>query len=87
MCLAVEYFQIHSVQITEKYIFETCPSPLHDLIISPHVKHLPINLLKKVSPMQSFFKKKVPPYFPGGGGGDTMLYCHIFSHLFQKFLR
>ena len=33
--------------------------PLHDLVISPHVKHLPKNLPKKVfSPMQSFFIKK-----------------------------
>ena len=60
---------------------EPLTSPLHDLIIGSHVKHLPINLLEKVySPMQSFFKKKFPPYLVGGRG-DTMLYLHIFSHL------
>ena len=63
-------------------------SPLHDLIISLHVKHLPINLPQNVfSPMQSFFKKKVAPYFLGGagrrGGGEDTLYftSYLFSFL------
>ena len=55
-------------------------APLHDLIISPHVKHPLKNLPKKVCyPMQSFFMKKVSPYFVGGRG-DTMLYLQIYSH-------
>ena len=53
--------------------------PLHDLIISPHIKYLPKNFPKQVcSPMQSFFMKKVSPYFVGRRG-DTMLYLQIYS--------
>ena len=63
----------------------TTITPLHDLIISPHVKHPLKNLPQKFcSPMQSFFKKKVSPYFVRGRG-DTTLYLQIFSH-FQKFI-
>ena len=54
------------------------PPQLHDMIISPHVKHLPINLPKNAcSPMQSFFAKKVPPGFIGGE--ETL--CSIFISL------
>ena len=35
-----ENSQIYIVQITEKCIFETFPSPLHYLIISPHKKYI-----------------------------------------------
>ena len=59
-------------------------SILHDLIISPHVKHSPINLPQYVSsPMQSFFAENVSLYFVGESG-DTMMYLHIFFH-FLKF--
>ena len=41
--------------------------PLDDPIISPHVKHPPINFPKNVcSPMQSIFMKKDSPYFARG---------------------
>ena len=82
--MAGESSQIYSVQITGKCIFETFCPPLHDLIISPHLKHHPINLPKKVcSPMQSFFKKKFPPplYFGGRGGGGWRHYA-LSSYLF-----
>ena len=60
-------------------------SPVHDLIISPHVEHPTKDLTKKVcSPMQRFFMKKVPPCF-AGGREDTMLYLEIFSY-FQRFI-
>ena len=56
------------------------PPLLHNLFITPHVKHPLQNLPKKVcSPMQIFFMKKVAPYFVGGRG-DTMLYLQIFSY-------
>ena len=54
---------------------------LLDLIISPHVQHLPINLPKKVfSPMRSFFAKKRSSPILCRGRRDTMLYLHIFSN-------
>ena len=45
-----------SAQITRKWICETFPPPLQDLIISPHVKHPLINLSKKkfVPPCKRF---------------------------------
>ena len=49
---------------------------LHDLIISRHVKHPPINFPKKVcSPMQSFFTKKILQYFEGGE--ETLCFMFI----------
>ena len=49
-------------------------SPLHDLMISPHVKHSAIKLLKNIcSLMQSFFLEKVPSNF---WGVETL--CVIF---------
>ena len=42
-----EYFQIYTVQITGKYICETFPSSLHDLIIRPHVKQSPQKFAQK----------------------------------------
>ena len=79
--MARDYLQVYSVQINGKCICATFPPPLHDLIISLDVKHPSKNMPKNVcSPMQSFFKKKVPPYFGGEGGVDTMLYLNIFSH-------
>ena len=45
-----------------KMHFRNFSSLLHDVVISPHLKHRPINMPKRVwSPMQNFFKKKVPP--------------------------
>ena len=62
-----------------KNYFLTINSPLHDLIISPHVKHLK-KLPKKVfSAMQSFFMKKFP-HTSQGRRRNTMLYLQIFSH-------
>ena len=53
-------------------------SRLYDLIISPHVKHPPINLAKNVcSPMQGFFKNKAPPFFREGG----RRLCDLSSYL------
>ena len=55
--------------------------PLHDLIISPHIKYLPKNFPKQVcSPMQSFFMKKVSPDFVGGDG-DYALSSNLFPFL------
>ena len=73
-----ENSHICSVRITGKRTCETFPPSLHDLIISPHVKHPPppINLPKRVCfPMQSLFKKNPPHTF---WGGHTMFYLHIF---------
>ena len=62
----------------------TTDSPLlHDLIISPHVKHSPINLPKKIYfPMQSFLLlyKNVSPYFVGERG-DYALSSYLFTFL------
>ena len=78
--MAGENFQIYSAQITGKYIWKIFPSLFYDLIIRTHAKQPSTNFPNKTcSPLQSFFKKKVPPYF-GGDIGDTMLYLHIFSH-------
>ena len=72
--MAGEHFQIYSVQINGNCICETFPSPLHDLIISPHVKLLSISLPKTFSPpCKALLRKMTPLYFGcvcvGGGGG------------------
>ena len=41
--MAGENFQIYTIQITGKRIFETLPPSLHDLIIRPHVKQSLMN--------------------------------------------
>ena len=52
--------------------------PLHDLIISPHVKHPPKNFPKQFcAPMQSFFMKTFSLYFVGRDAEETL--CFIFK--------
>ena len=45
--MAGENLQIYSVHVTGKCICETFPPSLHDLIISPHVKHPPHKFSQK----------------------------------------
>ena len=69
-----------SVQIIEKCICETFPPPLHDLIISPHVKQPIIILHKKVC--SPFLRKKYPQTFLFfGGGGHYALSSYLFPFL------
>ena len=57
--MAREIFQIHTVQITGKFIYETFPPSLHDLIIRPHVKQSSHKFAQKsLFPMKSLFKRK-----------------------------
>ena len=46
--MARENFQIYTVQITGKYIYETFPPSLHDLVIRPHVKQSSHKFAQKV---------------------------------------
>ena len=88
--MAVEHFQIYSVQITGKCICETFhfSSPLH-LIIILHVKHPPINFPQKVRPaMQSFSKKTLTPspYFWKIGRGQTLYFIFIYLSISKNFI-
>ena len=54
--MAEEIFQIYTVQITGKYIWETFPPFLHDLIIRPYVKQSPHKFAQKSSfPCEKLF--------------------------------
>ena len=65
--------------------FSPLPPFLHDLIISPHVKHPPINFPKKIcSAMQSFYTKKVPPYFVGGE--ETLSFIFVSFCISKSFI-
>ena len=69
-----------------KMHFKNFSSALHDLIITSHVKQLPINLPKKVCcPMQSFFKKKDPLYFRRVGRRGRRYYS--LSSYISPFLK
>ena len=66
--------------------------PLHDLIISYHVKHPQKSFSKNIcTPMQSFSMKKVLSYFVvcgrggRGGAGDTMFYLQTFPTSSSSF--
>ena len=78
--MAGEIFPISSVQIIEKCILESFPPPLHDLIISSHVKQPHYKLAQKsmFPHAKLFHEKKNVPIF--SRRGDFMLYHHIFSH-------
>ena len=75
-------FQIYSIQSTGKCFCETFPPPLHYLIISPNVKHLPINLPEKVC--SSLEKEKSYPILWEGGQCDLSSYLfHFLKVSFQ----
>ena len=66
--------------LTQTLNLLTINFPLHDLIISPHVKHSSINLLKIFySVMQNFFTKKSSPVLCSGGVGREETLCFIFK--------
>ena len=65
--MAGKIFQIYTVQITGKCIWESFSPSLYDLIIRPYVKQLPINFPQKVcSSMKSFFQRKKSSHTFGG---------------------
>ena len=78
--MAGENFQIYTVQITGKWICETFPPSLHDLIIKSHVKQ-PLTrhkfAQKMFSPWKAFLREKRPPILSEG-----RRYYALSSYLF-----
>ena len=86
--MARENFQIYTVQITGKYIYETFPPSLHDLIIRPHVKQSSHKFAQKslfLHEKPFFFLKKVLPYF-FFGGEETLCFIFISFTISKSFI-
>ena len=71
-----ENFQIYTVQITGKCIWETFPTSLNYLIIRPHVKQsLHKFAQKKFVPLwKAFLREQALPYF---WGEETLCFSFI----------
>ena len=83
--MAGEIFPISSVQIIEKCILESFPPPLHDLIISSHVKQPHYKLAQKsmFPHAKLFHEKKMSQYFQGE---ETLCFIIISFPISKSFI-